>query len=60
MDAGADAPLYRSASSSSGRGCCVAASISWRYFSICSWSTCTSGGARAGAATNSYAGVRCQ
>jgi hypothetical protein len=45
--------IYKSASSSSGRGKAEAASISCRYWSRTAWSTWTSGGARAGAATKS-------
>jgi hypothetical protein len=45
--------IYKSASSSSGRGIWAAFSISCRYCSRTAWSTVTSGGARAGAATKS-------
>jgi hypothetical protein len=45
--------LYRSASSSSGSGIWAASAISFWYCSSTAWSTWTSGGARAGAATKS-------
>jgi hypothetical protein len=45
--------IYKSVSSSSGSGMLAAASISFWYCSRTAWSTWTSGGARAGAATNS-------
>lgn len=49
---------YRSSSSSSpGRGIAAASSISLRYCSSSFSSTCAVGGARAGAATNSFANV---
>jgi hypothetical protein len=46
--------IYKSASSSSGRGMEAASCISFWYCSSTAWSTWTSGGARAGAATNSW------
>lgn len=45
--------LYRSASSSSGRGICAASCISFWYCCSSASSTWTVGGASAGAATNS-------
>lgn len=45
--------LYRSASSSSGSGICAASCISFSYCLRRAASTWASGGARAGAATNS-------
>jgi len=45
--------VYKSWSSSSGRGIAAASVISFWYASRVAWSTVTSGGARAGAATNS-------
>jgi hypothetical protein len=49
-----NSPVYRSASSSSGSGICAASCISFWYCSRRAWSTVAVGGARAGAATNSY------
>lgn len=49
--------IYKSASSSSGRGIWAASCISFWYCSSTAWSTVTSGGARAGAATNSCLAV---
>ena len=49
--------IYRSASSSSGSGCWAASFISFWYSSISCWLTETSGGASAGAATNSSCGL---